>query len=151
MTASNGRVVVTTETITPEMAARMLGHVDNWRSVNDHHMRNLSRAMEAGRWEMNGNPIKFSSSGALIDGEHRLQACVRSKTPFRTLVARGIEACATIDTGGRNRTAGQILQKQGKRNATQLATAARLLKIHETLGLARLNNPQACFVSVQEI
>src|SRR5262245_40256746 len=55
--------------------------------------------MKNGRWNLNGDTIKFSADDKLIDGQHRLQACVECGVGFPTLVARGIheDAFLTID------------------------------------------------------
>lgn len=47
--------------------------------------------MRNGNWKANGEAIKFSSTGRLLDGQHRLRACVKEQVPFTTLVIRGLE------------------------------------------------------------
>lgn len=134
----NSNVRVTTETITPEKAKKLLSNVNNVRTPLRPHVVTLARAMRDNKWEMNGNPIKINASGQLIDGEHRLRACLESNSPFRTLVAYGIESCNTIDTAYRARTAGQILGKAGTKNAVGVGSAATLLWMHQNVGFENL-------------
>lgn len=70
--------------------------------------------MECGRWILNGDAIIFDEEAKLVDGRKRLQACVRSARPLRTLVVRGVgqESHATIGTH-RRRTMADTLKILG--------------------------------------
>lgn len=128
-------VSTTVELITPERAQSLLGRVNNVRSVRRDFVSVLAAAMKTpGLWEMNGASIKINAAGFVVDGEHRLRACVLANVPFRTLVTYGIEQCATIDTGGRTRTAGQLVGNIGIKHATVAASLARLALILERDG-----------------
>jgi hypothetical protein len=67
--------------VTPEIAAE-------WLQRNHHKNRNLrqyaceryARLMRNGRWVKNGATIKFTRSGVLIDGQHRLAAVCLTRT-----------------------------------------------------------------------
>jgi hypothetical protein len=82
-----------------------------------------------------GEAIKFSTSGELIDGQHRLQAIIESGKPQWLLVIRGLDPAtkAVIDTGA-PRTAGDALKLVGLggSNVFAVAAAARLLVLWET-------------------
>jgi hypothetical protein len=62
-------------------------------------------AMSEGRWPVTGATIVFSKSGFLLDGQHRLMACVRAGVPLKTYIVFGIDdgAFSLIDIG-RKRT-----------------------------------------------
>jgi hypothetical protein len=81
--------------------------------------------MKNGTWVSNGETIKFTISGRLIDGQHRLMACVLSGVTIRVLVARGLPENAqdTVDAG-RKRTAADVLGLQGHDSAARLAAAS---------------------------
>lgn len=89
-------------TITPAMAAAMLARNNGNRSVRRNRVSGYARDMAAGRWHPDtAEAIKFSPEGELLDGQHRLLACVDAKAPFTTLVAYGVPADAhyALDTG----------------------------------------------------
>lgn len=125
--------------ITPETA-------ENWLRVNKSNRtlrRRASQAqlrdMQAGHWQINGESIKFSRPllkgeiddlpedyVLLLDGQHRLEACVNSRVPFVSLIVSGLEPEArhTMDTGI-SRTMSDVLKLDGKTNGTVVASVLR--------------------------
>jgi hypothetical protein len=85
-----------------------------------------ARDMSAGKWQRNGETIKIATDGTVPDGQHRLWACVKSKTAFTSLVASGVapEAQDTIDTGIKRRLSDQ-LSIANEPNAAILAGVTR--------------------------
>lgn len=140
-------------TITPAYASFLLQRVRNVRKVLLAHVHMLARAMLAGKWERNGSAIKLDHEGYVVDGEHRLRACVEAGVPFETLLIRGIKASATIDTGGRIRTAAQVVGHGSAKNSTTVVAIARIAIVLESDGnLLRLNaGTQRVGISVQQI
>jgi len=57
--------------ITPEIAAAMLETNTMNRPLSMPHVRKLSDALLRGEWVVNGDAIRISSNGFLIDGQHR--------------------------------------------------------------------------------
>jgi hypothetical protein len=87
-------------TITPQMAeAWLVLNQANYRQPNKGYIERLATDMEAGAWKENGETIKFNGGGLLKDGQHRLMACVKAKTAFKSLVVWGVEDDSTIDIG----------------------------------------------------
>lgn len=131
------------ETITPDVAKEMLGVNTNNRSVSRTQVELFARTMAQKAWKMNGEAIKFSNTGRLLDGQHRLLACVESGVPFRTLVIRGLpeDTQETMDAG-KGRTMANVLELKGRNNAKQLSTVARSIYLSEQLGVeaACVNN-----------
>jgi hypothetical protein len=83
--------------------------------------------MGNGGWDENGETLKYDSKGVLVDGQHRLAACVKANKPFRTLVAYGVDDLVDIDSGMR-RSAGQLLAKvDGTKNTSIVIAALRIL------------------------
>lgn len=105
---------VTAETITPTMAQRYLDKSDGNRAVRAGAVAGLSMAMAAGQFHDNGQTIRFSTTGRLMDGHHRLAACVHAGRSFKSLVVRGVAEAAThtIDIGI-TRTLGDHLKFRG--------------------------------------
>lgn len=96
-------------TITPADAMSILENNFENRRVSSAQVSRLSAAMRRGSFVgENGETIKISEAGTLIDGQHRLYACVASGKPFRTLVVTlsGTDAAmgVPLDKGMRRRT-----------------------------------------------
>lgn len=101
-------------TITPEMAAEMLTHnIENNRKINDDRVRSYADDMKNGKWMVTGQAIQFDENGTLIDGQHRLYAIVKAKTPVRMMVVSNLptETIKVIDTM-QARTVSQIERMQ---------------------------------------
>jgi len=77
------------ETISPETAKRWLELNTRNRSVKAMWVTTLARVMKEGLWLLNGEPIKFAPDGALVDGQHRLLAVIKSGCTIQSLVVRG--------------------------------------------------------------
>jgi hypothetical protein len=98
--------------------------------------------MEEGRYKYNGFPILFGSDGVLLDGQHRLTACVEAGVTFDTDVVFGLDpkVLDTIDTNVVPRTAAHVAQMEGIENATGSSAIAYLLLVHEKYGIHRVQN-----------
>jgi hypothetical protein len=128
--------------VTPEMAKRWLDANTKNRKPTDGHWLEIAIDMEQCRWKYNGASIKFGKDGVLLDGQHRLMACVESRTPFDTDVVFGLDpgVLDTIDTNVLPRTAAHIAQLEGVENATGSSALAYLLLVHEKHGIHRVQN-----------
>lgn len=118
---------VTTEVITPDVAAALLEkNTRNFRKLSEGRARQLAEVMSRGHFKFNGTSVvSIRDDGSIRDGQTRLRASVISGTPFRTLVYRGpVEEEADIDTGSK-RTAGQVLQYHNVSNANSVAAAVK--------------------------
>lgn len=122
--------------ITPDAALELLAANTSNRPVIERAVEDYTREMTRGRWAYNGVPIVISKTGVILDGQHRLLACIRSGREFKTVIHTGIEDAAftTIDRG-RKRTAGDILAIQGYSHGNKTAAAVGwfLLATDETV------------------
>ena len=108
-------IKVRTKIITPAMAEAMLrtsselGAIN--RKLNNRHVELYANEIRSNRWKLNGDAIRLDADGRILDGQHRLHACVLAGLPFKTIVMTGVEADTfdTIDCG-RIRTTAQVLQ-----------------------------------------
>ena len=118
-------------------------NVANNRPVSDSFVIKYGLDMMEGRWQYNGDPIRFDTEDRLIDGQHRLHACVEARVPFETDVIFGLapEAIRTIDIG-RSRTAGHIAHFEGAQNASAACAIAGLILLHRKHGIQNLNDPR---------
>lgn len=118
-------------TITPELAAVMMERNadEEWknRPHSERAVLRYERAMKKG-WKLTGEPIIFSKSGRLLNGQHRLMACQRAAMSFESIVVFGIDddAFKFMDIGTA-RQAAHIFSIEGIPNYSQVAAAARLL------------------------
>ncbi len=105
-------------TITPAIAEKWLDKNPKNRAMNKNRITRLVKTIKAGQWQLNGETIIIASDRTLINGQHRLQAVVVSKTPIKSLVAQGISQSAmrTIDLGA-IRSLGNHLQVAGHKGA----------------------------------
>lgn len=115
-------------TITPSIASQMLKRNTNNRRVSKAQVIKLARDMKLGKWQLNGDSIRFAEDGSLMDGQHRLAACVQSGAPFQTIVLKNVaaESQKTIDTGKR-RTIGDALDFAGYSDTRALASCSALI------------------------
>jgi hypothetical protein len=131
-------------TITPEMARQWLADTNRKnRPLSELKWMAYALDMLDGRWKYNGDAIRFGSDGVLLDGQHRLMACVEAGVAFESDVVFGLdpEVLDTIDIG-EARTAGDIAHLEGVPNANGACALAQLLLIHQSHGIHRMGNPQ---------
>lgn len=114
------------ETITPDMAMELLKRNPNNRQLRMRLSQSIARDIKAGRWQLNGESIILDEDGNILDGQHRLYACVLADEPITALVVRGVmrAAATTIDTGAK-RLASDVLGMAGESNRHQLAAIIR--------------------------
>ena len=117
-------VTVAVETITPQVAAALLASNPNNRNLRVRQVDKWSRALQANEWQLNGESLKVSKSGQLLDGQHRLRACVGTGISMRVVVVRGLaeNVMATVDVGS-PRNMGDVLRLMGIENNRNLAAA----------------------------
>jgi hypothetical protein len=82
----------------------------------------FAAAMIDGRWRLNGKTIVLDSSGAVLNGRHRLLACVEADCAFETVIVEGVcrDARFTIET--EIRSLGDVLYMMGEQNPWLLAS-----------------------------
>lgn len=126
------------ERVTPKVAKEWLGKNQNNRPLSQSAVDVLVEAIRNDEWVQNGEAIKFSASGVLIDGQHRLEAIVQTGRTLEMVVVRGLEeeSFNTIDQG-RKRSFSDMLARDGETNANHLAVAVRYYWIFGTAPLAR--------------
>lgn len=101
--------------VTPEMATRLLDANKLNRPLATGHAERIAGQILDGKWRFNGDTIKISEEGDVLDGQHRLWAIIESKTAVDTIIVYGIErdAFATIDTIRKPRSLGDTVALSG--------------------------------------
>lgn len=114
-------------TISPELAQYLLDtyNLGN-RPRKPGNIRRYAADMEAGRWPLTGDTLKFSDRGILRDGQNRLLASVAANKPITSHWVFGIpdDAFKLLDRG-KNRDGGDVLSIAGVSNAGQISAAIK--------------------------
>lgn len=134
------------ESIGPSLATQYLERNRFNRPLSRAVVLNYVDALRAGEWLLNGEAIKFDTNGLLVDGQHRLDAIVRSGVAAQLVVIRDLdpEVFKTLDTG-KNRSAGDVLAIKGVKNPNAVGVALRLLhrtQQHDFKSKRRVTNTQ---------
>lgn len=108
--------------ITPADAKILLGVNGSNRNVKKRHVTALSRIITEGHWEPYASMISVDVNGSLIDGQHRLLACVAANLPIEVILSTGqtVKSRFVVDTGAK-RSLGDSFTISGIQNANKLA------------------------------
>lgn len=87
--------------VTPAIARQWLDRNIGNRPITTSVVNRYARDIAGGKWKMAGDPIRFSKTGKLIDGQHRLTAILKTGTAVQMVVMTGLgdEIFNVIDTG----------------------------------------------------
>jgi len=127
-----GRSTASVVFIDPPMARRWLEKNTRNRPTSDAEVLRLAEEMQAGRWQYNGEAIKWSVDDVILDGQHRLMALAllddSVSLPF--LVVRGLptESQDTMDQG-RSRSAGDQLAIDGLSTGSDSRVLAGAIRV----------------------
>lgn len=124
-------------TITPKQAGALIEHKNNRnRTVVQSRVEQYAADMRRGDWRVNGEAIKVSIDGEVLDGQHRLLAILEADTPIETLLITGLpaEAQESMDQG-KARTFGDVLKLRGEKDYYVLAAAVRIVATYERDGI----------------
>lgn len=121
---SEQQVSISIEEITPDRARELLGSNEHNRNVRQRKVDQYAIDMRSGEWRLTGEPITISENGHLINGQHRLLACVQAEVSFVTAVAHNVppDAMVSMDTGARRNLA-DLLTLNGYTSASILGAA----------------------------
>ncbi len=124
-------ITTSIETITPVLAKEWLGYNTNNRPLNRKLVQQYADAMTRGEWVLNGDSIRFSVTGRLLDSQHRLHAVLLSGVTIQSLVVYGLpdEVFETIDCG-RRRGVADVLHINGYKNRNVLGAVLMQLFFH---------------------
>lgn len=79
-------VSVEVKTITPAMASEMLNKNNGNRNISQAKVQYYARIMREGSWKLTHQGIAISTTGNIIDGQHRLVAIVQYGKPIDFIV-----------------------------------------------------------------
>lgn len=138
----NAEPRTTWQIITPKHAQHWLDTSNsNNRPMRENYANKMSEDMVAGKWKVNGEAIQISKTGQILDGQHRLKACVIANLPFKSLVVFDLEddVYETIDIG-RTRSLSNFLHRNHKASAIRLGSVIRSVYLWKIDKLDQLKN-----------
>lgn len=98
------------EKITPAHAEMILNGNEGNRPIRDSRVDELVRTIREGRWRLTNDAIAMTGQsharpGRLLNGQHRLWACVNAEKPIEVLVLYGADEAsyAVMDTGAKRK------------------------------------------------
>src|SRR5881275_2327319 len=120
------------QTITPTKAAEYLDRNTANRPLSARTVKDFAQAMRRGEWRVTHQGIAFDTTGALVDGQHRLAAIVEADIPVEVTVFTEVPEGAfdVLDTGKR-RNAADVLAIEGEKSAIMLAAMVRTVWLYE--------------------
>lgn len=131
--------------LTPAEAQKLLPRNTRNRPISRVHVERLKHEMINGRWQFNGEAIKWSSEGTLLDGQHRLTALAEIQSeisvPFFMIYGLSITAQDTMDQP-RIRSAGDQLAIDGLAENSDSKTLAGAIRLHIQWKTGRLFGDQ---------
>ncbi len=119
--------------ITPEIASEWLeANTGNFRRPDQQRVKLYSEEIKRGAWQLNGESIKFSRKGTLLDGQHRLLAVRDAGEAIQSAVIFGIkdDGFASMDRG-RPRSVSQWLSHIGMKQTHAVAAVARAIVAYD--------------------
>ena len=132
--------------MTPQLAEKILENNRLNRPLRSGRVERYAKDMKEGRWEQNGETIKMTDGGDLLDGQHRLFAVIEAEVSVPMLIIEGLDAkvMPTIDTGA-SRSYGDVLSIRGNKNT--LVTASILRWLYWYFANPRPTNPMSASIS----
>ena len=100
--------------VTPEQASYWLSRNTNNRSVSSKTVELYAREMRSGRWRLTHQGVAIYDDGVLADGQHRLEAIVKSGVTVPMLITTGVpKGSATGIDAHRARSVSDIVKISG--------------------------------------
>jgi hypothetical protein len=127
-------VVSKVQLVDPSIAAEILRYNAGNRKIDRATVEIYAAAMKRGEWKLSHQGIAVDEHGVLLDGQHRLEAILKSGVTIPMLVVRGVDRASfsVVDTGKR-RSATDSLRTLGVPDVNHLAAALRYVYLFDTL------------------
>jgi len=133
-----GTVRVSIRNIQPQEAALILkGHEASGakqRKIKRTQVDLLVHVLQERQWVFNGQSISIGENGALVNGLHRLTACMRAGLPLLTLFVEDVPASGlAFDTSdqGPKRSIADVLGVHGHADRKILSAVVRIIFLYE--------------------
>lgn len=136
LTSSRDGVTVGFLDVSPKLATVWLKHNVNNRKLREDTVNGYARDQRSGNWLMTHQGVAFNDHNELIDGQHRLEAIVRSQTTVTLMVTFGlpskkkngaIGAMDVVDAGAPRSIANILELQHGFKSSSLLASTAKVI------------------------
>lgn len=141
--------------MTPDIAKELLAINTNNRRIKKERILAYGRSMSRGQWQFTGDAIRVAQKDTgehiIVDGQHRLLACVEANVPFETMLFTNLDysVFSVIDRGV-CRTNGDLLSVSGVANGTTVGALVRPI-IASDAGLNPLQHGTMILVTGEDI
>tara|TARA_R110001606_G_scaffold363819_1_gene518057 strand:+ start:1215 stop:2099 length:885 start_codon:yes stop_codon:yes gene_type:complete len=127
--------------ITPAVARNYLNYNTKNRTKSERNIKFLVNQMKNNLFLENGESIVFDIFNNLTDGQHRLEAIIKSGKSYYIPVVRGVSfnSIATYDTG-KNRSAADVLALNGFKNTNVLSSTIKFINKYSYRGSKAASN-----------
>jgi hypothetical protein len=105
--------------INPKLAEILLGSNDGNRPLKKRVLETYQRDMEAGDFVLTGETIILDKQWFLLNGQHRLNACILSGKPFAAIVVQGVDRSVYFKIRQRREAARSRLAVQRQLSGTE--------------------------------
>ena len=152
MTNTHTNINVQFVDMTPELAGRLIQANTRNRPKRPTVVDVLAGAMSRGEWATNGDAIRVSKSGVLLDGQHRLSAVIQSGATVQMMIVSGLddEVFSTIDRGAGRKTS-DVMAILNVPNYVRISSVTRLLHTWEVCGDPFNGNPRYAATTAQQL
>lgn len=127
VTTLDDEVVAEVIDMTPALAEQLLALNTNNRVIRQNRVASYANQMKRGEWRFTGEAIQ-KNGNVLLNGQHRLLACVSSGVTFKVVLVSGIASGAMrVMDSGLPRAASDALRAEGLHNVNALASVSRMV------------------------
>ena len=116
--------------ITPEYAKSLLEKNDQNRNLNKNKVSQYAEDMRNGKWQLNGEDIEISTSGRVLNGQHRLKAIISCGKPIVMGIKFSVPDDVWIFDRGRLRNTSDCLKIHGLPNELSSKSIVSTVKAH---------------------
>jgi hypothetical protein len=142
-TERNGELRTERRQVTPPQARTWLEERTANRKIDSGTVMAMARDMVAGRWQTIHQGLAFDAKGELLDGQHRLAACIAADAPFETLITWGLPRDSRLVMDDhRKRSGADVLSIQTGRTVETIVVAILQLIGGAASGPARFSKQE---------
>lgn len=125
--------------ISPELAGELLALNSKNRPVKDAKVKEYTEAMKSGKWLFNGDSIRITNEGVIVDGQKKLLAVIKSGTTQTFNIQTGLDPeCFNVIDIGQPRSASDVVAVMGHKNHHIIAGACKLIIAHLNGGIYKM-------------
>lgn len=114
--------------LTPELAKKYLKNNTHNRDLSSSKLNEYIEALKKGHWKENGESLIIDINGKVKDGQHRLEAVVKSGIGYSAVLVTDVktDVMHTIDTG-KNRSLADMLKLNGFKSSSAVASVVKMI------------------------